>query len=184
MKSVHKHLMVAGLLAALAMAAGAQAPPVSPQPVPGDNMGREAHSEADRARMQQHMARMHERIRERMAQRQAALKEKLQLSPSQEGAWNSYVSALMPPANFQRHDRADFARLTTPERIERMQALRAQRIAEMDRRAEATKTFYAALSPQQKKVFDDATARWDARRHDGRRHEHGWGDHDREHRRG
>ena len=35
-----------------------------------------------------------------------------------------------------------------------MQALKAQRDAEMTKRGDATKTFYAALTPEQKKVFD------------------------------
>ncbi len=30
-------------------------------------------------------------------------------------------------------------------------------MAEMDKRADATKAFYAALSPEQKNVFDQAT---------------------------
>ena len=32
-------------------------------------------------------------------------------------------------------------------------------MAEMDKRGDATKTFYATLSAEQKKVFDDETAR-------------------------
>jgi hypothetical protein len=46
------------------------------------------------------------------------------------------------------------AKLATPERIDRMRAVRAQRNAEMDKRMDATKTFYAALSAEQKKTFD------------------------------
>ena len=176
MKHAHKHLLVAGLLAALGLAAGAQTPSPSPQPGPGPGrtMAREGHGDADPARMQQHLARM----REHMAKRLAAFNQKLQLSPAQEGAWNSYVAALKPSATFKRHDRAEFARLPTPERIDRLRALRAERIAEMDRRGDATKTFYAALSPQQKKVFDDSTARR------GGRHHGGWGGHHADHHRG
>jgi Spy/CpxP family protein refolding chaperone len=59
----------------------------------------------------------------------------------------------------QRPDRAEFARLTTPERIDRMRAMRSERIAEMDKRGDATKTFYASLTPEQKKVFDQETLR-------------------------
>jgi Spy/CpxP family protein refolding chaperone len=53
---------------------------------------------------------------------------------------------------------ADMAKLTTPERIDKMKALGAQHMAEMtaamDKRAEATKAFYAVLTPEQQKVFD------------------------------
>jgi hypothetical protein len=57
----------------------------------------------------------------------------------------------------KRPERGEFENLTTPERIDRMRAMRTTRNAEMDRRADATKTFYAALSPQQKKLFDVIT---------------------------
>jgi hypothetical protein len=79
------------------------------------------------------------------------------------------VAALKPGGNFRRTDRAEFARLTTPERIDRMRQRHSERMAEMDRRGEATKafSFYAGLSPQQQKVFDDETAR---RGHGGHGH--------------
>ena len=35
-----------------------------------------------------------------------------------------------------------------------MRAMRAQQAAEAERRGEATKTFYAALTPEQQKTFD------------------------------
>ena len=52
-----------------------------------------------------------------------------------------------------------------------MRAMRSARAAEMDKRADATKTFYAALSPEQKKVFDAETAR--GHRGGGHRHHKG-----------
>ncbi|HWI78056.1 MAG TPA: Spy/CpxP family protein refolding chaperone [Ramlibacter sp.] len=151
MKYAHKLLVIAGLLAAFGMAAGAQTPSAQAQN-PGQMAARDADSSA---RMQQHKARM----QEHMAKRLADFKQKLQLSPGQEAAWNSYVDALKPSGMHQRRDRADLARLPTPERIDRMRALRAERMAQMDRRGDATKTFYAILTPQQQKIFDDATAR-------------------------
>jgi hypothetical protein len=52
----------------------------------------------------------------------------------------------------------DMSKLTTPERIDKMKEMRAQRMgemaAEMDKRGAATKTFYAALTPEQQKLFD------------------------------
>lgn len=44
--------------------------------------------------------------------------------------------------------------MTTPERIDQMQAMKAQRDVTMQKHAQATKTFYAQLSAEQKKVFD------------------------------
>ncbi len=44
--------------------------------------------------------------------------------------------------------------MTTPQRLDQRLALMDRRMAEFRRRAEATKAFYAALSPQQQQVFD------------------------------
>ncbi len=51
-----------------------------------------------------------------------------------------------------------------------MRELRATRMAEMDKRGDATKTFYATLSADQKKVFDDETARRGHHGQGGHRH--------------
>jgi periplasmic protein CpxP/Spy len=48
-----------------------------------------------------------------------------------------------------------FARMTTPERIDRMKQMRAQRQQQMDQRLDATKAFYAALNAQQQRTFDE-----------------------------
>lgn len=147
MKHAHKHLLIATCLAVLGLSAGAQTPPPTgpgPGPGPGAMM-----RPGNPAMMQEHMARM----QQRMEKRQAALKQILQITPAQENAWNAWTAALRP-ANLQRPNPAEFAQLTTPERIDRMRALRSARIAEMDRRADATKTFYAALTPSQQKAFD------------------------------
>lgn len=163
MKPVHKHLL-AVVLASLAAAAMAQpAPGAGPGAPPAPMMGQDGHGD---------WGKMRERMQERMARRMAEFKQRLQITPAQEGAWTAFAAAMQPPAQPpQRPDRAEFERLTTPERIDRMQALRAQRNAEMDRRAQATKTFYAQLSPEQKKVFDQETLHlWHRRGHFGRHH--------------
>jgi periplasmic protein CpxP/Spy len=170
MKYAHKRWMVAGLLAAAGVIASAQTPAPAPQPGPGPGgMMTPGMQGADQDRMAKRM----ERMQERRAKRLDAFKQKLQLSPGQEGAWNSFVAALKPSGNMQRRDRAEFARLPTPERIDRMRALRSQHIAEMDRRGDATKTFYAALTPEQRKVFDDLTVRRGGRGHGGWQHHRG-----------
>jgi hypothetical protein len=107
------------------------------------------HGQRDPAKMAEFRARMEQR----MAQRLGELKQKLQITPAQEGAWNTWTSAIKPTAK-QRPDHAEFAQLTTPERIDRMRAMRAQRGAEMDQRMDATKNFYSALNAQQRQVFD------------------------------
>lgn len=149
MKQVHKHLLIASLLATFGLAAVAQTPatPAGP-PQGGPMMGRMA--QGDPAKFQAQRA-------ERHAARMTALKTKLQITSAQESGWTAFAAAMQPPARTiaQRDQiRAEMEKLTTPERIDKMQALKAQRDAEMTQRGDATKTFYAALTPEQKKVFD------------------------------
>ena len=93
-------------------------------------------------------------------QRLADLKTKLKITAPQEGAWTTFTTALKPSAHveYARPDPAEMEKLTTPQRIEKMRAHRAQRMtemqAQMDKREDATKAFYAALTVEQKKVFD------------------------------
>ena len=70
----------------------------------------------------------------------------------------------------QRPDHDAIARMTTPQRIDQMRQMRAQRNAEMDKRADATKTFYAQLTPPQQKAFDEVSLKFLAGRHGHRRH--------------
>jgi len=44
---------------------------------------------------------------------------------------------------------AEMEKLTTPERIEKMMAMKAARDAQINSRMNAVKTFYAKLNPQQ-----------------------------------
>jgi len=102
---------------------------------------------------------MHQRMGERMAKREAELKTALKLTAAQEAAWGTFTSAMKPPAfdNKNRPNREDMAKLTTPQRIEKMQALKAEHDAHMTKRLEATKAFYNTLTPEQQKVFDAQT---------------------------
>jgi periplasmic protein CpxP/Spy len=148
MKTLQRHLLTATLLAGLGFAAVAQ-PQTPPQAAPGGpRMMQGEHGRMNPARMEQRRARMEQR----MARRMDELKRVLQITPQQEGAWTTWTAALKPTQR-QRPDRAEFARLTTPERIDRMRALRAQRNAQVDQRLEATKAFYGALSAEQKRLF-------------------------------
>ena len=102
------------------------------------------------------------RMHEMMARRQAELKTQLKLTPAQEPAWTSWAAAMAPPADMasrmsresRMKMRQEMEALTTPQRIDRMNAIKAQRDADMARRNDATKAFYAQLSAEQQKVFD------------------------------
>ncbi|HMS27882.1 MAG TPA: Spy/CpxP family protein refolding chaperone [Burkholderiaceae bacterium] len=123
---------------------------------------------------------MHERMQAhrqaRAEKRLAELKTKLKITAAQEGAWTTFTTAMKPPANGAmgvRHDPAQHAemqKLSTPERLDKMRAMRQGRQtlmnAEMDKRADATKAFYATLSSEQKAVFDAVAMQWG--RHFGR----------------
>jgi protein CpxP len=152
-----KPLLLSALLATASLGAMAQ---------PAGAPGPEAHGKHHAARMDP------AKMQERMQQRQAELKAKLQLSAGQEAAWNSFVQAQRPPARPARltpedhkQRQAQFAAMTTPQRIDQMQAMKAQRDTWMTQRADATKTFYAALTPAQQKVFDESTLRGGGRGH-------------------
>jgi hypothetical protein len=154
LKSVNT-LILAGIMAAASLAAVAQtatpaAPATASAPAKAGHHGKHRH---DPAKMQA-----------RIAKHQAELKAKLAITPAQEGAWSAYTTALQPQARnaAQRPDRAamraEFEKLTTPQRIDKMNALRTQRMTEMNaamtKRGDATKSFYAALNADQQKVFD------------------------------
>ena len=174
MISLRQRMMWAGVLASAAFAASAQTPPAAAvQPAPTQAQGAApARPHADR---KEFAAKRFERMQQHRAARLAALKDKLKLGAAQEGAWGTYAAAVQPPQGAtppQRPDRAEFARLTTPERLERMQARQAERAALFAKRADATKAFYAQLSPEQQKTFDAESLRGGPRGH-GHRGHHG-----------
>lgn len=152
MKTNLKLSLIAGLLA-VAGAVYAQGPmggQCDPAMGPGMGMRHDRMGKMDPARMQA-----------MMEKRDALLKAQLKLTPAQEAAWKSFVDArkpAAPAANLQRPDPVEMAKLTTPERLDKMKALREDHLktmtAAMAKHEEATRAFYAALTPEQQKVFD------------------------------
>jgi protein CpxP len=96
---------------------------------------------------------------EYFAKRQATLHDALKLSPAQEPAWAAYQAAIKPAATGMglRGERAAWAGMPAPERMEKMIALSKQHTAAMESQLVALKTFYAVLTPAQQKVFDENT---------------------------
>ena len=120
-----------------------------------DGMGHHRMGNTDPARMQAWVDK-----------RNAELKAQLKLTAAQNGAWTTYTAAMKPPADLMAKRAAEHIeldKLSTPERIDKMKALRTQHMgdmnAAMDQRGEATKAFYATLTPEQQKVFDANTLR-------------------------
>ena len=132
-------------LAALATAGAAQDRPPGPQAL---QRGPVQHG-PDRQKM-------FEEMRQRREQR---LHDLLQIKPDQEAAFHAYLAAVQPPARVgkdgQRGPRElqrgpDLAPMTTSQRLDR----EAARIAREQAAVAATRTFYAALSAEQRKAFD------------------------------
>ena len=107
----------------------------------------------------QRMEKMREQMSQRHTQHLAELKSKLKLQPTQEAAWTTFEQAMQLPKEAMNHpDFAAFEKMTTPERLDHMQARKAQMDARMQKHAAATKSFYNTLTAEQKKVFDIETA--------------------------
>lgn len=127
------------LAAAAANSAWSQTPPPPPGSAPGPMM----------EKMHQHRMAKHEKSLQN-------LKAQLKLSPAQEPAWNAFAASMQPPtAHGPAMDRQAMSKMSTPERLDAMEAMRAKRIEQANARHSAIKKFYAELSPEQKKTFDD-----------------------------
>ena len=128
-----KPFLMAALMAVAAASAQAQMPASGEASAQADGAARQKTASHDGK-----AGRCHARMAERHAKRMAALKERLKISPAQEDAWNQFASAMQPPAPpAQRPDRAEFERLTTPERLDRMQAMQAEHQTRMAARRAA-----------------------------------------------
>ena len=168
MKTGFKLLLIAGLLANAAGFAQAQNTS-APATAHAMDHSRSMHGRMDPTKMQA-----------MVAKRLADLKAKLNITASQESAWATFAAAMTPPPRMDltRVDRAEIDKLTTPERIDKMRPLRTQRLmerqAQMDKRDDAIKTFYAALNVDQKKVLDTEHSklmhRWGDRKGHGPHH--------------
>ena len=99
--------------------------------------------------------RMKERMQERHQARQEQLHKDLKLTAAQEPAWKAFTENSGPQADWKFPDRDAMDKLTAPERMEKMLEMSKQHQAYMAERLEAMKTFYAVLTPEQKKVFDE-----------------------------
>ena len=141
MKSTYVRAATAvALFMALSASAGAQERPAAP-----GVQGREGRA----AEFQKRFVEMRQRHEQR-------LHDLLQIKPDQEAAFKTYLAAIEPQPKPGEggpgHDgqRGERAPMTTLERLDRMTA----RIDVLQQRVSATRTFYGALSPDQRKAFD------------------------------
>jgi hypothetical protein len=116
----------------------------------------------------------HERMVQHRAKHMADLKAALAITPEQESAWNQFETAMKPPAiQWPSGQRGEWTKLTTPERIDRMEQRMAERQQRVKQMGEAIKTFYAQLTPQQQKIFDQRAQRMQEEHAKGRFDWHG-----------
>ncbi|XLZ68206.1 Spy/CpxP family protein refolding chaperone [Massilia sp. SR12] len=150
MKALHKALIIS----AAALGFSAAALPA----MAGEGEPRQyAATKFDPAKRQEHMD-----------QRAKRMHEALKITPAQEGAWQAYLSALqsnMPQRG--QFDHAAFKQMPAPERMEKRIEISRSRIQRMESNLAATKTFYAQLTPEQQKLFDEKAGRHGSHRHSG-----------------
>ena len=178
MNTVRKNLVI--VLSALGIAGaslGVQAQTAAPQDTRHPHaMSKEAR-DAKRAEFrnlspEQRQAKFAEfkaKRAEHRAARQAKLAEELKLTRAQQPVWQAFVASMTPQQGEraqQRLTKEQRTALTAPQRLERQIAMQKQRTARMEARLSALNSLYAALTPEQRKVFDEQKMG----RHGGRHH--------------
>ena len=98
---------------------------------------------------------MHANWGERAAQHQQKLHDLLKLTPAQDSAWASYAAAARSAHPQGQHgERGAWKTMTAPQRMEQHIEMAKQHLAAMETQLAALNTFYAVLTPEQKKLFD------------------------------
>lgn len=85
------------------------------------------------------------------------LRQTLRLRPEQEGGLQAFLAAVQPPQGMMERMRAEDEQarmLPTPQRLDRMLQRMDQMRGFVVGRIAATKRFYAQLSPDQQRAFD------------------------------
>jgi protein CpxP len=95
---------------------------------------------------------------ERIEKHQAQLHDKLKLTPEQDAAWKTFSEKMKPSGPRNRPDMSGMASLHAPERMEKMLSMMKEHESRMAERIAAVKEFYAVLTPEQQKLFDDQFA--------------------------
>jgi protein CpxP len=110
------------------------------------------------------------------------LKQKLNLKPPQQAAWDTYSSNMIARvrAHVAEHEKMegegprDHQNVSTPERMERMATMMRTGADNMSKAAADTKVFYDGLSVEQRTIFDlYAQNAWKGRMGRGEHHGHG-----------
>ena len=85
----------------------------------------------------------------------ATLHDKLKLSAQQETAWKKFAASEPMRGNLNRPDPAEMEKLNAPQRLEKgIEHMRTME-TKLTEHLKALKEFYAVLTPEQQKTFDD-----------------------------
>jgi protein CpxP len=99
------------------------------------------------------------KMAEHVDKRAQKLHEALKLTAAQEPAWQTYLASLKSELPTMHGDHASMKDLPAPERLEKMIEMSKKHAEKMEAHLAAMKTFYAVLTPEQQKTFDQAVAR-------------------------
>ena len=133
-----KHLLALSMLATLAVS-----PAYAHEGAGDDHCDRSGHNHW------QH----HDRS-EFIAKRNAQLHDKLKLSASQEVNWATYTEKTKLSEPMDKQQWEELAKLPTPERLDRILALKTEHLKKFEARNQAVKAFYSTLTSDQKTIFD------------------------------
>jgi Spy/CpxP family protein refolding chaperone len=103
-----------------------------------------------------------ERMEKMREQHLASLHDKLKLTAKQEAAWKKFAASKPMLDKSARLDPAEMEKLNAPQRLEKgLEHMRTME-ARMTEHLAALKEFYAVLTPEQQKVFDEEASprRW------------------------
>jgi hypothetical protein len=103
----------------------------------------------------QNQTKMVESVQANILRNQSQLHDQLNLSQEQETIWNDFIASVPAPAKPTKSERMAMDKLTTPERLELQLNQIKEQEAKMASNLVALKTFYAALTPEQQKSFDE-----------------------------
>ena len=133
-------------------AAPVQAPPAASAAAPAEHRA-QTHAQRHGPQAQ---AERQQRFEQALAERQSRLKDSLQLRADQESAWKDFIGQTQakPRVSGERLPREQWAQLSTPQRLDRLEALKAERDAQFKQRNDGIRRFYSQLSPSQQKAFD------------------------------
>jgi len=88
----------------------------------------------------------------------AKLHDKLKLTAQQETAWKKFAAASTVPNKDARPDPAEMDKLSAPQRLEKgLEHIRTME-TKLGEHLAALKEFYAVLTPEQQKIFDEQTS--------------------------